>query len=53
MLICVFVFVYADCWFSHAMAHLKNENFVGSHTSYIASSSWSITAENNTVSDKV
>ena len=23
-LICAFVFAYADCWFSHATAHLNN-----------------------------
>ena len=26
-LICIFVFAYADCWFSHEVAHL----FVGKH----------------------
>ena len=23
-LICAFVFAYADCWFSHAAAHVQN-----------------------------
>ena len=25
-LICAFVFAYADCWFSHGVAHLLNES---------------------------
>ena len=25
-LVCAFVLAYADCWFSHAKAHLKIEN---------------------------
>ena len=25
-LICAFVFAYADCWFSHAVAHIFKEN---------------------------
>ena len=26
MLICAFVFTYADCWVSHAAAHMANES---------------------------
>ena len=28
-LICAFVFAYADCWFSHGVAHLKNKFITG------------------------
>ena len=31
-LICVFVFAYADCWFSHGVAHLLQKILVGNFT---------------------
>ena len=30
-LICAFVFAYADCWFSHAAAHMELDPYVKSH----------------------
>ena len=34
-LICVFVFAYADCWFSHEAAHFKNSLDVEEHSDLV------------------